>query len=157
MPQGGEVGGQVAGYNSCVGVVSVLETPLRPGRADRRSCAAGRSDERRRGAGYLAKLDHCLGVLAVSLTRGDAPRPVPEINQTPNVVIRRSHDMRFSTNSPGVIPVSAISRFTYGRAPTINAAALKPPRVGHTGLLGGTCIGPPGQLSRTTFGRSDCV
>jgi hypothetical protein len=43
MPQGGEVGGQVAVYYYYVGVVPAPETPLRPAEPDRRSCAAGPS------------------------------------------------------------------------------------------------------------------
>jgi hypothetical protein len=71
MRQGGEVGGQVIAGDYYAGVVSAPETALRPAEPDRRSCAAGGGDECRR-AGYLAKLDHCFGVPAVSLTGGDA-------------------------------------------------------------------------------------
>ncbi len=57
MPQGGEVGGQVAVDDEYVGVVPAPKTPLRPVDPDRRSGAAGGSEERGHGAGYLAKLD----------------------------------------------------------------------------------------------------
>ena len=72
MPQGGEVGGQVAVYDYYVGVVTAPKATLRPAEPDRRSCTAGRSDERRHGAGYLAELDHRLGVPTVSLDAADA-------------------------------------------------------------------------------------
>ena len=71
MPQGSEVGGQVAVDDEYVGAVPAPKTPLRPAEPDRRSCAAGGSDQRRHGAGYLAKLDHRIGVVAVSLDAGD--------------------------------------------------------------------------------------
>jgi len=72
MPQDGEVGGHVAVDDEYVGVVPAPKTPLRPGEPERRSCAAGGSDERLHSAGYLAKLDHRVGVVAVSLDVGDA-------------------------------------------------------------------------------------
>jgi hypothetical protein len=72
MPQASQVGGQVAVYDYYIGVVPAPKTPLRPAEPDRRSCAAGRSDERRHSAGYLAELDHRLGVPTVSLDAADA-------------------------------------------------------------------------------------
>ena len=101
MPQGGEVGRQVVVDDYYVGVVPAPKTPLRPGEPDCRSCAAGGSDERRHGAGYLAKLDHRVGVPAVGLMRA-MPASVPEMSRTPNAAIRRSVDIRISMKTSGV-------------------------------------------------------
>ena len=101
MPQASQVGGQVAVYDYYIGVVPAPKTPLRPAEPDRRSCAAGRSDERRHSAGYLAELDHRLGVPTVSLDAADA-RVVTEMNRTPKAVICRTTDIRISTKNSGV-------------------------------------------------------
>jgi hypothetical protein len=102
VPQGGEVGGQVAVDNEYVGVLPAPKKPLRPAEPDRCSCAAGGSDERRHGAGYLAKLDHRVGVVAVSLDVGDAG--VGTGNESDAECLRRSIDIRISMKTSGVTP-----------------------------------------------------
>ena len=127
MPQGGEVGGQVAVDDEYVGVVPAPKTPLRPAEPDRRSCAAkgltpktasvplglpripGSFHPRRRGAGHLlgaaerAEVQVRLGQAppALSTTAGQRGRDREFPARRAGASSRASLAMRFSTAATG--------------------------------------------------------